>query len=164
MQTYLLGVFPSVVEKLVQNLCTHIRQRVAHGRFNNSKLTKRSKKTVRALPNREATTRAASCIDQPCVSEAKPGDARTGDPGRVHQDMARVQRSREDGQKVRGVARDRIDKEEGREPLAPGAQILDCARRRSVPVPRCQTKATHLSAEPALRLRAKVSSQSFQTG
>lgn len=119
---------------------------------------------MRALPIREAPTRAASHLDQPCVSEAKPGDARTGDPGRVDRDMANIQRSREDRQEVRGVSRNRINKEEGREPLAPGAQILDCASRPSVPVPRHEMKATHLSAEPALRLHARVSSENFQTG
>ena len=84
---------------------------------------------MRELPNQEATTRAASLIDQPCVSEAKHGDARTGDPWRVHRDMANIQRRRKDRQEVRGMSRNGIDKEEGREPFAPGAQVLDCPFR-----------------------------------
>ena len=92
------------------------------------------------------------------------GDARTGDPRRVHHQMSEVQRRREDGQRIGRVPRNGIHKEERRQPFAPCAQILDCASRPSVPVPRHEMKATHLSAEPALRLHARVSSENFQTG
>ena len=55
------------------------------------------------------------------------GDARTGDPRRVHDQMLEFQRRRQNRQRIRRVSGYGIHKEEGRQPFAPGAQILDCA-------------------------------------